>query len=55
MWRISRTSGTMQEILIMAAMNLLHTGRGEQYAMSSHLSGEVITSATGWKTPSLPQ
>jgi hypothetical protein len=27
MWRISRTSGTLQEILIMASMNLLHTSR----------------------------
>jgi hypothetical protein len=36
MWRISRTSGTLQEILIMASMNLLHTSRNDKLAMRSH-------------------
>jgi len=36
MWRISRTSGNLQEILIMASMNLLDTSRKEKLAMRGH-------------------
>ena len=36
MWRIRRTSGNLQEILIMASMNLLDTSRNEKLAMRSH-------------------
>ena len=32
MWRITRKSGTLQQVLIMGAMNLLHTKLGKEVA-----------------------
>jgi len=40
MWQIRRTSGTWQEILIMAAMNLLHRARIEKSGIGRDRSGD---------------